>query len=294
MAERNVPGHTQLTRIPSRAYSTAATLASWMTAALVAQYGAACDHAVSPETEAVRMIEPERCGRITADRGPDAVDRAEDVDPEGALPVLGRQVVDAAVRREHAGVADQDVEPAEALDRQRHHRLDLGEVADVGQHRRHRGRVRLRGPPTVAGQRLLGHVAQRRGRCPASPASRRDTAAPSAPPAPVMATTRRVRTRLPSYEQVPAVDGQHGPGDERRGVRGQELVGAGQVGRCAPAAASAVCPVMAVGQPGLRFHPSASGESNHPGATTLTVMPAGARSSASPLASPVSPAFDAL
>ncbi len=37
MADRNVPGHTQLTRIPSRAYSTAATLASWITAALVAQ-----------------------------------------------------------------------------------------------------------------------------------------------------------------------------------------------------------------------------------------------------------------
>ena len=38
--ERNVPGHTQLTRIPSRAYSTAATFASWITAAFVAEYGA--------------------------------------------------------------------------------------------------------------------------------------------------------------------------------------------------------------------------------------------------------------
>ena len=37
MADRNVPGHTQFTRIPSRAYSTAATFASWITAALVAQ-----------------------------------------------------------------------------------------------------------------------------------------------------------------------------------------------------------------------------------------------------------------
>ena len=58
MPERNVPGHTQLTRIPSRAYSTAATFASWITAAFVAQYGAACDHAVRPATDAVRMIEP--------------------------------------------------------------------------------------------------------------------------------------------------------------------------------------------------------------------------------------------
>ena len=68
MAERNVPGHTQLTRIPSRAYSTAATLASWITAALVAQYGAACDHAVSPETDAVSTMEPESCGRMSRPR----------------------------------------------------------------------------------------------------------------------------------------------------------------------------------------------------------------------------------
>src|ERR1700684_1682329 len=65
MADRKVPGHTQLTRIPSRAYSTAATLASWITAALVAQYGAAWDHAGSPDTEAVRTIEPDRRGRMT-------------------------------------------------------------------------------------------------------------------------------------------------------------------------------------------------------------------------------------
>ena len=37
-------GHAQFTRSPSRAYSTAATFASWITAAFVAQYGAACDH----------------------------------------------------------------------------------------------------------------------------------------------------------------------------------------------------------------------------------------------------------
>ena len=66
MAERNVPGHTQLTRMPSRAYSTAATFASWITAAFVAQYGAACDHAVRPDTDAVSTIEPDRCGRMTA------------------------------------------------------------------------------------------------------------------------------------------------------------------------------------------------------------------------------------
>ena len=51
---------------------------------------------------------------------------------------------------------------------------------------------------------------------------------------------------------------------------------------------------MAAESSGLFFHPSASGESNHPGATTFTVMPAGARSSARPLARPTSPALEAL
>ena len=65
IADRKVPGHTQLTRIPSRAYSTAATLARWMTPALVTQYGEECVQAVRPATDAVRMIDPERWARIT-------------------------------------------------------------------------------------------------------------------------------------------------------------------------------------------------------------------------------------
>jgi hypothetical protein len=51
---------------------------------------------------------------------------------------------------------------------------------------------------------------------------------------------------------------------------------------------------MAAERSGSLFHPSASGESNHPGATTFTVMPAGARSRARPLAIPISPALEAL
>ena len=39
IADTNVPGHTQLTRIPSRAYSTAATLARWITPAFVDAVG---------------------------------------------------------------------------------------------------------------------------------------------------------------------------------------------------------------------------------------------------------------
>ena len=68
-------------------------------------------------------------------RGADAVDGAEDVDPEGALPLLGRQVVDATVRGKHAGVADQHVEPAEALHRERDHRFDVGDLTHVGRQR---------------------------------------------------------------------------------------------------------------------------------------------------------------
>src|SRR5215510_6914942 len=83
--DRNVPGHTQFTRMPSRAYSTAATLASEITAALVAQYGA------------------------------NAVDRAEQIDAVAPLPVVGGEVVNAAVGREHACVADEHVEPTELL-----------------------------------------------------------------------------------------------------------------------------------------------------------------------------------
>ena len=127
-----MPGHTQLTRMPSRAYSTAATFASWITAAFVAQYGAACDHAVRPETEAVRTIDPGPLRAHDGHRGADAVDGAEHVDPERALPVFGRQVVDATVRREHPGVADQHVEPAEALHREGDDGFDVRDLADVG------------------------------------------------------------------------------------------------------------------------------------------------------------------
>ena len=234
IAERNVPGHTQFTRIPSRAYSTAATFASWITAAFVAQYGAACDQAVSPETDAVSTIEPDRCGPHDRHRGPDAVDGTEDVDPERALPVLGRQVVDAPVRREHAGVADQHVEAAEALDRQRRPPTATWSTSLTSARAVSTAPVASPRPATVASSE--GSLTSLSTRSVAgSPASRRDIAAPSAPPAPVIATTRRGCGWLRSYEQVPAVDVEHGAGDERRGVGGQELVGAGQVGGGAPA-----------------------------------------------------------
>ena len=85
-----------------------------------------------------RRREDDRPGLLRAHdghRGADAVDGAEHVDPERALPILGREVVDAAVRGEHAGVADQHVEPAEALHGARDDGFDLGDLTHVGRHR---------------------------------------------------------------------------------------------------------------------------------------------------------------
>ena len=86
-----------------------------------------------------------------ADRRLDAVHRAEDVDAEGPLPVLGLQVVDATVRRQHPGVADQHVEATEPADGQVDHRRHLIEVAHVGQ----RGLDRAAGGVGQAGGRGL-------------------------------------------------------------------------------------------------------------------------------------------
>jgi hypothetical protein len=60
--------------------------------------------------------------------------RADAVDPERTLPVLGVQVVDPAAARQHARVADQHVEPAEAVDGVLDDRLDLPEAGHVGRH----------------------------------------------------------------------------------------------------------------------------------------------------------------
>ena len=160
-----------------------------MTAALVAQYGAECDHAVRPATDAVRMIDPEPCGRMTATAARMPLTAPSTLTAEGALPVLGRQVVDAAVRRQHAGVAHQDVEPAEALDGQRHHRLDLRGSLHVGEQRRHR-RTRVSAEPATVAASDASDTSLSTRAVPGSLARRRATAAPSAPPAPVMATTR--------------------------------------------------------------------------------------------------------
>ena len=129
-----------------------------------------------------------------------------------------------------------------------------------------------------------------RRRCRARPRTGSTSAAPSVPPAPVITTTARGR----SYEQVPAVDVEDGAGDERR-TRRTRGTGTRRPGRWPRPSAAARC--ARAPRPRARgcsstARPTASRTS--PGATTFTVMPAGARSSASPLARPTRPAFDAL
>ena len=198
--------------------------------------GGAVGRGVRPRREAGdRRRQHDRARLLRAHdrhRGPDAVDGPQDVDAEGALPVLGREVVDAAVRGEHAGVADQHVEAAEALDGERRPRTRPGRS-------RSRRRAPSRPAPSAgreAGdgrvERRCAHVAQHEvggglarellGQRRAERAARTGDGDDPSPPA--------------SYEQVAAVDVEHGAGDERRGVGGQELVAAGQVGRRPPAA----------------------------------------------------------
>ena len=155
-----MPGHTQLTRIPSRAYSTAATFASWITAAFVAQYGAACDHAVSPATDAVRTIEPDCCARMTgtAARMPLTAPRTLTRNARSQSSVARLWM--RPFGDEHAGVADQHVEPAEALDRQRDDGFDLGDLAHVGEHRLDRAASRPAGRRRVASSDGVADVAQ--------------------------------------------------------------------------------------------------------------------------------------
>ena len=81
------------------------------------------------------MMDPVFSAAHDGHRGPDAVDGTENVDPEHTLPILGRQVVDATVRSKHTGVADQHVEPAEALDRECDDGFDVRDLAHVGSQR---------------------------------------------------------------------------------------------------------------------------------------------------------------
>ena len=86
---------------------------------------------------------------------------------------------------------------------------------------------------------------------PGSLASRRDTAAPerAAGAGDGHDPARAHAVNPASCEQVPAVDGEDGAGDERRGVRRQELVGAGEIGRRSPPAQRGV-PGDGLGQVG--------------------------------------------
>src|SRR5262245_30371289 len=64
-------------------------------------------------------------------------------------------------------------------------------------------------------------------------ANSRASAAPSVPPAPVIATTRHA-SLMRSHQQVAAVDVDDGAGHERRSVGREELIRAGEVARITP------------------------------------------------------------
>src|SRR3954451_4804971 len=253
MPERNVPGHTQLTRIPSRAYSMAATFASWITAALVAQYGAACDHAVSPDTDAVRMIDPDSCARMngTAARIPLTAPstftrkaRSQSSVVRLWIRPFGERTPAFEIstsRRPNRSVARATTASTASM--------SLTSAATVSTAPRSAGR------PSTDAASASALTSLSTTSVSGSPANRLDNAAPSVPPAPVITTTRlfmRLRTpaldrpcgsvTLPgpehlspgSYEQVSAVDVEHGSGHERGRVGREEQIGAREVGRRAP------------------------------------------------------------
>ena len=189
MADRNDPGHTQLTRIPSCAYSTAATLASWITAAFVAQYGAACDHAVSPETEAVSTIEPEFCGRMT---------------PTAARMPLTAPRTLTRNARSHSSVARLWIRPLDESTpallistSRRPKRFIAKATTDSTWSKSLTSASAVSTPPAASGRPAT--VASSEGALRSlstrsvwgSPARRCETAAPRAPPAPLITITRR-------------------------------------------------------------------------------------------------------
>src|SRR5579864_7798761 len=77
------------------------------------------DHAAPA---ALPHVRPHRLG---------AVERAGQVDPQVALPELGRLLLELGRVVERAGVVDEDVDRPELLDRARDGRVDLGALGDV-------------------------------------------------------------------------------------------------------------------------------------------------------------------
>src|SRR4029077_6398890 len=202
------------------------------------------------------------------------------------------EVVDPAVRREHAGVADQHIEPSAALDRPLDDGLDLGQIGDVGEHRLD---VAVDAVTLEIGdrrlQRRVGDVAEydlgvRLGG--QATGDGRTERAARAEDRDHPCRSRRAHTSWypPSTWMTAPV--MNADASEARNwnapVRSADL----------PQRRIAVCWRIESASRSLLVNPSASGDSTQPGDTTLTVIPAGARSRARPLAMPISPAFDAL
>src|SRR5215469_13060241 len=189
MADTKVPGHTQLTRIPSRAYSTAATFARWMTPAFVTQYGAECDQAVRPATEAVTMIDPDLWARITG--------------TAARIPLTGPSTLTPNARSQ-SSVARLWILPfgdrtpallmsTSSLPKRSTARLTTASTCakSLTSARRVATCPAPPGRPETAACRAVSLRSLRTRSVPGSPASWREMAEPSVPPAPRIAITRR-------------------------------------------------------------------------------------------------------
>ena len=209
-------------------------------------------------------------------RGADAVDRAEDVDAVAAVPVLGGQVVDAAVGCEHAGVADEHVETTEALDGVRDDRFHLVDLAHVGEHRFDRRVARASCAIVAASAASLTSLNTRS--VSASPARRALIALAERPTRagdrndPSLAHTSKYPPSTVSTVPVTKA----AASDARNWY-------APTRSRGWPHRCCAVCPTISSDSCGSSIQPSARGESNQPGATTLTVIPVRAQVEREPL-----------
>ncbi len=233
MADRNVPGHTQLTRMPSRAYSTAATLASWITAAFVAQYGAEWDHAVRPATEAVSTMEPDRCGRMT---------------PTAALMPLTAPRTLTRNERSQSSVSRLWMRPFGAStpallirtsSRPNRSTASATTASTCGASLTSARMVSVGGAgssrPASVAARDSSDTSLSTSAVSGSAPRRRATAAPERAAGTRDDDDPLRRQSRQSYEQVPSVHVQHRPRHEGRRVRGQELIGPRQIGRRTPA-----------------------------------------------------------
>ena len=138
------PGHTVLTRIPSGAFSSDATLVRPITPCLAAVYAALFGCGRNELTDPMFTIAPPSpCDSIWRDLVLETERDALQVDGEDAVPFLLVEVGDRMGVGRDRGIVDRAVEPPVALDRRANHGLRVGRLGDVGEAERGRAAVLL-------------------------------------------------------------------------------------------------------------------------------------------------------